>query len=277
MKLLKIERKRHDNNAAEELFKLVQWQYEEVTMTEFKLIPYDKRLNQEIEHAYKDNKSVFEFEQDDDTFVIDFKQLIEYRKSDYQDRLRVLRKDILKSAVSALPEEWKAMKDNEDIRIVPIPNTDQTYQDISNRFLTDVKTGLYAYRLNFNPDNLRVNKIERIQNKTLYQQNQAKKKQMTEQKPNLPPNMPTERELWHGTKYDAVTSIQMHGFNRSYIGNANGQICQGKKGMRYLPAVDAKDPTILYDCAVDNLQNPMEFVIFNDTQAYPAYIVTFTT
>ncbi|XP_053407686.1 protein mono-ADP-ribosyltransferase PARP14-like [Mercenaria mercenaria] len=319
MKLLKLERKRHDIKSAEELFKLVQWQYEEVTMTEFKLIPYNKTLNQKIEHAYKANKSAFEFEDDDgDEFVIDFKQLIEYRKSDDQDKLRVLRKDILKSAASALPEEWAAMKDNENIKVVSIPNTDQTYLDISNRFLTEVKTGSYAHRLNFNPNNLQVNKIERIQNKTLYQQYQAKRRQMTEQKPNLPANMPIERELWHGTKYDAVTSIQMHGFNRSYSGNANGdpwygegvyfagnasysargwlsgagagskgymflvktlsgQMCQGKKGMRYLPAVDTKDPTILYDCAVDNLQNPMEFVIFNDTQAYPAYIITFTT
>ena len=56
-----------------------------------------------------------------------------------------------------------------------------------------------------------------------------------------------------------------------------GQLCQGKKGMRYLPQVNPKDPTILYDCAVDNLQTPLEFVIFNDTQAYPAYIITFTT
>jgi poly [ADP-ribose] polymerase 10/14/15 len=47
--------------------------------------------------------------------------------------------------------------------------------------------------------------------------------------------------------------------------------------MRYLPPVDSKNPTILYDCVVDDIKNPLEFVIFNDTQAYPAYIITFTT
>ena len=55
-----------------------------------------------------------------------------------------------------------------------------------------------------------------------------------------------------------------------------GQFCQGVKKMRFLPPVDPKDPTILYDCAVDDPNNPFEFVIFNDTQAYPSHIITFT-
>lgn len=95
--LLKIQRRRHEVSAADELFKIVQWQYEEVTDIELKLIPYNKTLNQQIEKAYKDNESTFEFVDDDgDIFVIDFSQLLEYRKSDIQDSLKVLRKDILK-------------------------------------------------------------------------------------------------------------------------------------------------------------------------------------
>lgn len=45
---------------------------------------------------------------------------------------------------------------------------------------------------------------------------------MSDQKPNLPPNMPIERDLWHGMKPDVIASIQNHGFNRSYSGDANG-------------------------------------------------------
>ncbi|XP_060577859.1 protein mono-ADP-ribosyltransferase PARP14-like [Ruditapes philippinarum] len=323
MRLLKIERRKNDIATAEELYKLVQWQYEEVTDRGFEYTVYEKGLNQKIEEAYKTNAATYEFEDNDgETFVIDFKKLIEYCKSDDTNTVRVVRKDILKAVASALPEDWADMKDNENIKVVSVPNTDKEFQDIEKNFITQVKTGSYAHRLNFNASNLKVSKIERIQNKALYRQYQAKKNQMKEQKPNLPANMPIERDLWHGTKYEAVTSIQMHGFNRSYSGDANGtpwygegvyfasdasysargwlsganlgpgskgymflvkaltgQLYPGTKGMkmRYLPPVDSKNPTILYDCVVDDIKNPLEFVIFNDTQAYPAYIITFTT
>ena len=55
-----------------------------------------------------------------------------------------------------------------------------------------------------------------------------------------------------------------------------GQYILGDSKMRYLPAVDAaKDATLMYDSAVDNVAKPVEFVIFHDTQAYPEYIITF--
>lgn len=319
-KLLHIERARHQKASAEELYKIAQWNYEEITETEFKETPYEKQLNYRIEQAYKNHDTTFEFVDDNEgeAFVIDFNQLIEYRKSDPGDTLKVIRKDILKAALSKLPDSWAQMKDNENIKVVSLQSTDKEYKDLETRFVQEVKSGSYSHRYTFNVNNLQVNKIERIQNKTLYQQYMAKKKQMTEQKPNLPANMPIERDLWHGTKYDAVTSITMHGFNRSYSGNANGepwfgqgvyfagdasysargwlsgagagskgymflvkaltgQFMKGQKGLRYLPAVDARNPTVLYDCAVDDVAKPLEFVIFNDTQAYPAYIVTFTT
>ena len=54
-----------------------------------------------------------------------------------------------------------------------------------------------------------------------------------------------------------------------------GEFCKGIKGMRYLPAKNPANPTVLYDCAVDNTVNPVEFVLFHDAQAYPEYLITF--
>lgn len=58
-------------------------------------------------------------------------------------------------------------------------------------------------------------KVERIQNKTLYQQYLAKKKQMDDTNP---PGHQNEQKLWHGTDKDAEDSITKYGFNRSYCG-----------------------------------------------------------
>jgi len=55
-----------------------------------------------------------------------------------------------------------------------------------------------------------------------------------------------------------------------------GQPCKGHKDMRYLPSLP-QNPGQNYDSAVEDLNNPLEFVIFNDTQAYPEYCIYFTT
>ena len=47
--------------------------------------------------------------------------------------------------------------------------------------------------------------------------------------------------------------------------------------MRYLPPKNPNNPTVVYDCAVDDVNNPMEFVIFHDAQAYPEYLITFVS
>lgn len=64
-------------------------------------------------------------------------------------------------------------------------------------------------------NDLYILQIQRIQNKTLWQQYHAKKKQLEDQNPQ---NTQNEKFLWHGTADDAVDSINAHGFNRSYCG-----------------------------------------------------------
>jgi hypothetical protein len=63
--------------------------------------------------------------------------------------------------------------------------------------------------------------IERIQNKALWAQYQAKKKQLEDENP---PNTTNERLLWHGTAAEAVDYINGYGFNRSYCGKNGGYL-----------------------------------------------------
>ena len=51
-----------------------------------------------------------------------------------------------------------------------------------------------------------------------------------------------------------------------------GDYTAGNSSMRVPPA---KKGAILYDTLVDNITNPQMFITFNDSQAYPEYLVVF--
>lgn len=55
-----------------------------------------------------------------------------------------------------------------------------------------------------------------------------------------------------------------------------GEFVMGKNGMRVPPQKPSgASAHALYDSVVNNVQNPSMFIIFNDTQAYPDYLVAF--
>ncbi|PVD29526.1 hypothetical protein C0Q70_08777 [Pomacea canaliculata] len=149
--------------------------------------------------------------------------------------------------------------------------------------------------------------IERIQNGDLYRQYVAKKAQIDRQNN----GMSSEKTLWHGTSLQAIDNINLYGFNRSFCGRnatAYGQgvyfavnssysmsdtysvrdqsgnkhmyQCKvlvgcptvGNSDMKFLPTRRGK---IRYDSATDSTSQPSQYVIFNDTQAYPEYLITF--
>lgn len=56
-----------------------------------------------------------------------------------------------------------------------------------------------------------------------------------------------------------------------------GELIKGDPSMRGLPFVDPARPNIMYDSAVDDVDDPTQFVIFHDKQAYPKYLITYTS
>ncbi|XP_052771500.1 protein mono-ADP-ribosyltransferase PARP14-like [Mya arenaria] len=319
--LMRFEKNRCELEQSQELAKKIEWQYEEEDNTEAKYKFYGNLQSFKMEMAYLRNERFVSFMDNDVEYEIDFNDMVEYAKHDKADLVRVVRKEIMKGQQVPLPTDWKPMKDGVNIKLVELKPDEKQFKDIETRFMFEVKNGQYANSPGHRYDkkSIKVVKIERIQNKALYQRYQAKKSFLIEQKPNLPPNMPLERELWHGTNETAMDMIICHGFNRSYAGDnagkpwfgqgvyfasdasysarswmtgagigkkgyvflvkaLTGHLCPGKQGLRVLQPVDkAKDPLVMYDCAVDKLANPMEFVIFSDTQAYPAYLLTFSS
>ena len=63
--------------------------------------------------------------------------------------------------------------------------------------------------------------------------------------------------------------------NMYYCKVLTGESIQGRSGMRIMPPNPNGGKNVLYDSAVDSVAQPSMFIIFNDTQAYPLYIVSF--
>ncbi len=53
-----------------------------------------------------------------------------------------------------------------------------------------------------------------------------------------------------------------------------GDFTQGKPGLPVPPAKSSSSAD-LFNSVTDNMTNPTMFVIFNDVQAYPEYLITF--
>ncbi|XP_029633941.1 protein mono-ADP-ribosyltransferase PARP14-like [Octopus sinensis] len=189
-----------------------------------------------------------------------------------------------------IPDTWSPMEDGELIKIVPVKNGPE-YDDIQATF----SRNLPSYR---------IIKIERIQNKTLYQGYQALKRKFEVENPNITNEVDG---LWHGTAEGSIDGINKSGFNRSYCGKnatAFGNGVYFARRIRYsandkYSVPDANKTKRIYKCsvlvgrmmqghrrlkvlqdsynsAVDDIQRPRIYVVFHDFQAYPNYLITFS-
>ncbi|XP_052261005.1 protein mono-ADP-ribosyltransferase PARP14-like isoform X1 [Dreissena polymorpha] len=284
----------NDKQAAMILKDVVQWYYIDEGD---ELIAYELNLNYKIEKAFKNQASIFEYKEDSMDVVVDFNTLQEYEKDETDDnkKTKIVRKDLIQDKLNEIPSDWKEMKGN--YLVHTLLTTDPRYVTISTTFAATAGA------------NFAIQKIEMVQNKSLWQQYAAKKKQLEGQNP---PGTTNERFLWHGTSADTVDSVNAHGFNRSYCGknatafgdgvyfavnaayscsntysrpDANGvkriyycavltgEFTAGRGGMRVPPPKSSGGQNALYDSVTDNTGNPSMFIIFNDTQAYPLFII----
>ena len=85
---------------ADILYNQIRWHFEEITATEIKQIEYGKNPNLKIETAYKENKDSVELrDTEGKKYVVDFKDLVEYPKDDKMNKVKVIRKNILKGEI----------------------------------------------------------------------------------------------------------------------------------------------------------------------------------
>uniref|UniRef100_A0A3P9IVJ1 Poly [ADP-ribose] polymerase n=1 Tax=Oryzias latipes TaxID=8090 RepID=A0A3P9IVJ1_ORYLA len=291
----KVERSEALKTKATLVSGLVEWQYRDQSGS---VVPFDIYTNLKLEEALEKKQPV-KIKIDDKDFDAD----PEKRKAvlvNGMTNVELLRKNLKEKPTSVKPENplpphWDDMKD-EIMKLVPVAAGSQEHADV---MASVTQSGFSITAIS----------IDRVQNSCLWQSFQLLKKQM--ELKNKHSN--NEKVLFHGTSADSTDQINTKGFNRSYAGKNGamfgngsyfavnpaysaqnyaqpdnqghkrmyqarvlvGDFTQGSSGM-IIPPSKSGQSADLFDSVTDNTSSPTMFVVFNDMQAYPEYLITFT-
>ncbi|XP_063060298.1 protein mono-ADP-ribosyltransferase PARP14-like [Engraulis encrasicolus] len=288
----RVERKDRERKDAYMISTVIEWQFLDRSNN---IVPFNMYDNMTLEQAFKEKRRRVNIKIGRHDYEVDLSSKIASRPGGSDiELIRVDRKD--QSSVN-LPSHWDDMKGKIVVQI-PLPTTSSEYSEVEKEFR---KTGL----------NSAIIQIERVQNSSLWKNYMIKKDEFDQK--NKHTN--NEKRLFHGTTANTIDKINNHGFNRSYAGSQVGAMygkgsyfavdpqysasgyskpdasghkrmywarvlvgdyTQGAGGMIGPPAKNTGNAADTYDSVTDNTTNPKMFVVFNDVQAYPEYIITFT-
>lgn len=199
------------------------------------------------------------------------------------------------------PETWVLMSPEQDFMQVPVSREDRSYRTVYNLFHKTVSETKF-----------RILKILRVQNPFLWEKYKRKKEYMSRRMSETE-RLLNERHLFHGTSQDVVEGICKHNFDPRVCGKhatmfgqgsyfarraayshsfarrsprgihymflakvLTGKFTVGNPGMRRPPPLCSRQPAgDLFDSCVDNCVDPQIFVIFNDDQSYPYFIIQY--
>ncbi|KAJ6665477.1 hypothetical protein lerEdw1_003318 [Lerista edwardsae] len=286
--LRKIRNAHEEQSKADLCSNIVEWRYED----NGRYRPFSKQENMHIEFAAQQQR-LHEVTIENKRYTVDPSK---FHATDNQGNSIALRRISKAEVNQVLPEEWEDME-QQLVKVVKLNPEMMEYQKVKQKFCQTCQS-------------FKIEKIERIQNPYKWQAYQIKKQEMDAKNG----NNNNEKLLFHGTSSTTLDLINTSGFNRSYAGmnaamygngtyfavdakysasdgyskpDANGQkymylarvlvgeYCAGEAGLVVPRAKQGTDPTNLFDSVTDKVQAPSMFVIFNDIQAYPEYLITF--
>ncbi|XP_070564847.1 uncharacterized protein [Ptychodera flava] len=192
-----------------------------------------------------------------------------------------------------LPPHWE-----------PNQQTDVHVSDITNKESMEYKEVYELFFSTLDDEEYEIENLQRVQIPWRYKQYQTSKEKFNRKNPGCE----NEKRLFHGTRAETLKEINRSGFNRSYAGlNATvygqgsyfardasysegfappdngvqymycarvlvGRYARGDTSMREPPRKADGTP---YDSTVDDDEEPSIFVVYDDTYAYPEYIIKF--
>ncbi|XP_015674623.1 protein mono-ADP-ribosyltransferase PARP14 [Protobothrops mucrosquamatus] len=287
----RIREDREEKSKADLLTNLVLWRYEDNGQYR----SFDSLTNMQLEAAAQ-HQRLYELTINKKRYKVDPSKMQAVDDQGTRITLRRVAK-VEDNPATAIPEEWDAMEETMRVKVVELKPGMKEYKKVHDMF-------------NQTSKGYTIKKIERIQNPFYWQAYQIKKQEMDAKNGKVN----NEMLLFHGTASTSLTHINSTGFNRSYAGlhaacfgngtyfavNASysahstysqpdasgtkymylarvlvGEYCVGSKGLVVPYQKSGTDPTDLYDSVTDHLSTPSLFVIFNDIQAYPEYLITF--
>uniref|UniRef100_UPI0037E92DBD protein mono-ADP-ribosyltransferase PARP10 n=1 Tax=Semicossyphus pulcher TaxID=241346 RepID=UPI0037E92DBD len=280
-----------------EILKSVQWMHHDPVSSD--TTPYSPDATVFIENIWRKKLTKVDILLDNQPHTLNFEKMQEYNiasgKSVKISRKLVdigdLDEEVAEeeySLLSNLPEATKVDEESDEFQNV-VKNFYETIQEYHSK--------------------IRIIQVEKLMNRLLYNQYKLKKASVL-QRATYPV---IERMLYHGTCEKSVKEICVHGFNRSFCGknatvygqgvyfavnsalsvqdqysppNADGHkfvfvsrvltgdYTKGCHSMKTAPLKETGDIPLRYDSVTDDITKPSMFVIFNDTQAFPEYLIT---
>lgn len=281
-----------------EIVKTVQWVWVEQGSSS-KAIPYPPDATVFIENAWKMKQKKTDILFSNQPYSIDFEKMEEHSlasgKSVPIKRKMLSTEDLYTdgadddySLLSSMPE------------VCPVDVDSDEFQNVVKDFYDTLQD---------NHNKIRIIKVEKLMNKLLHDQYRLKKVSIEQSSS----ESQVERTLYHGTSETSVKEICIHGFNRSFCGknatvygqgvyfavnaslsvsdtysppNADGHkfifvarvltgdFTVGKYDYKTAPLKESSGIPVRYHSVTDQIGSPTLFVIFNDTQAYPEYLIT---
>ncbi|KAH9499182.1 Protein mono-ADP-ribosyltransferase parp14 [Bulinus truncatus] len=168
---------------------------------------FEALLNSEIEREFQNKALTHQLKDSKDhKYVIDFLKMKKICQ-DGKSQNKALEIGRFSTKGEPFPECWDPMSENENLNIVEVKSGTSEYKKVEQHFKS-------------RGANFAIKKIQRIQNKSLYDQYCVKKKELELHNPKGHQN---EQFLFHGTSATPIQQINANGFNRSYCG-VNGTV-----------------------------------------------------
>ncbi|XP_051728439.1 protein mono-ADP-ribosyltransferase PARP10 isoform X2 [Ctenopharyngodon idella] len=280
-----------------EILKAVQWVWYEQGSS--KAIPYPPEATVLIENAWMMKQKKIDILFNNQPYSIDLEKMEEHSlasgKSVPIKRKMLSTQDLYTDATD---EDYSLLSSIPEVSTVDVDSDE--FQEVVKEFYDTLQD---------NHNKIKIIKVEKLMNKLLNDQYRLKKASI-EQSSSEPQ---VERTLYHGTSETSVKEICIHGFNRSFCGknatvygqgvyfavnatlsvsdtysppNADGhkfifvakvltgEFTVGKHEMKTAPLKENSAIPFRYHSVTDHINSPTLFVIFNDTQAYPQYLIT---
>ncbi|XP_067934854.1 protein mono-ADP-ribosyltransferase PARP14-like [Watersipora subatra] len=301
-----VENDANERREANYVAMAISWMYHDGD----KMVQFDPLINKALENLYQKNpQGTYSYNTIDGKITLNLQTMIGRDATLTEFEIKRVDRGKEPATLLSIPDTWFPPFDS--YKEVVLDSASAEYATVERNFFNTFISDRHEFE--FLPKTGKVLEVKRVQNATLYQQYIVLRKKVaaklgkTEEEVERVP-------MWHGTNQETVSLIARGTFDRGLAGKnatyygvgsyfatgswysrqprysrANndghrfmiqtrvivGEFCAGNPSMRSAPP-NPNYPGEVYDSVVNDVNDTVIFVVFNDAAAYPEYIVKFT-